>query len=1034
MQGPYSEISRVLDGARRRRRAVVAASAVGWGGAAAAAALLFGAVGLGIGPAAMATWLRSAALAVAVVAVLAAAVWAGWSLWRTARGAPEVAVTVAGGDRSLRSALLSAVELEGDRAALDDRGLSTALADEHILRTGDRARAIDLSRAVPDRPARRAGLALAAGLAAWGVAAFVLGPNLGRGWSRLVAGVAPAVGAPTAEPITGDVEITYLYPVHTGRSERKVPGSDGAIQAPRGTEVRLSARSDRPVKGARIAIEGANPEQRRTVAMQVKDQRDLAGSFVVEEPGSYRFQFTDGDKVLVAGPPIPVTVEVDAFPEVAITAPAGEVEVAADARVHVEWSASDDFGLGDLTLVLKPPAGEEERRPLRSLAPARRDSGALELDLAPLRLAEGEKLLYWLEVRDNDTVSGPKRAASATRVVKIYSEAEHHQRLLAEARRHWEEMVRLLGDRMEQLPRGSPPDLGRVTKGLVLDGRTRQLHEGMREAARAMRKEKAAPRELAAALANVAQGIRDREGMATPARQALSRHLQFGRPVELLVARRVDELDDGLDRELEKDVLYLEQLFDKRRAEDLVRMAKDLASRRRELASLLEKYKQAPSEQAKKELLAEVSRLRGRMQEMLRQMSELARGVSDSHMNAEAMAEVGKGKDLDQGMKRVEQMLAQGDVDEAMRELDAMGSALQDMLASLERTAGSPDERTAALSRQIREFQKDLASVEREQESVAGETEKVRGEYRKAVQERLRRAEPAIRRIEGLARRAQEELRQSRAGTTPRSEDDFAQARERIDDLNRALAGRDLDAALDASRRALGPLQRLATGLDDEALMSDRFAQLRRRDPAELREAARHAREAVPPARQAREELEKLFPDARTILPQGEQQKLDRLAREQQGLEQQAGRLQQKLGELAQEAPIFPPQAMQSLEEGRGHMQAAASELGQKNPQRGLGQQREALSALERLRKGLEEMGKGGGQGGGGFPFPFAEAGRPRHDGSEGDPSVEKVEIPQADASKAREEFRRDLLEAMKQGTPEPYQGEVKRYYEELVK
>jgi hypothetical protein len=80
-------------------------------------------------------------------------------------------------------------------------------------------------------------------------------------------------------------------------------------------------------------------------------------------------------------------------------------------------------------------------------------------------------------------------------------------------------------------------------------------------------------------------------------------------------------------------------------------------------------------------------------------------------------------------------------------------------------------------------------------------------------------------------------------------------------------------------------------------------------------------------------------------------------------------------------------------------------------------------------------MAKGGGKGeGGGFPFPFAEAGPPRHDGPEGDPSREKVEIPQADASKAREEFRRDLLEAMKQGTPEPYQGEVKRYYEELVK
>jgi hypothetical protein len=51
-----------------------------------------------------------------------------------------------------------------------------------------------------------------------------------------------------------------------------------------------------------------------------------------------------------------------------------------------------------------------------------------------------------------------------------------------------------------------------------------------------------------------------------------------------------------------------------------------------------------------------------------------------------------------------------------------------------------------------------------------------------------------------------------------------------------------------------------------------------------------------------------------------------------------------------------------------------------------------------------------------------------------GDPSGEKVEIPGADAHRSPEEFRRDLLEAMKQGAPEAYQAEVKRYYEELVR
>ncbi len=56
-------------------------------------------------------------------------------------------------------------------------------------------------------------------------------------------------------------------------------------------------------------------------------------------------------------------------------------------------------------------------------------------------------------------------------------------------------------------------------------------------------------------------------------------------------------------------------------------------------------------------------------------------------------------------------------------------------------------------------------------------------------------------------------------------------------------------------------------------------------------------------------------------------------------------------------------------------------------------------------------------------------------DSGEGaEPSHERVEIPGAEAYKVPEEFRKDLLDAMRQGAPERYKGEVQRYYEELVK
>ena len=1067
----YSEIARALSGARRRQGWIAVVAGLGYGVSAALLALLLGAAGLwlGAGP-----WARPLALSLAAVAMAAAAGWAAWRVLRTATGEAAAARALAGADEPLRSDLLTAVELERARGDLELTGrYSLALVDAHAARTAERARAVDPRRAISGRPARRAGLA-AGGVALFHLAALAAGGTaLLAAYGRVLGGER-AAGPPRAEPITGDVEITYRYPAYMGRPEKKLSGTGGEVAAPRGTEVRLRTRSDRPVAEAQILIESAvaaappagdrpgsdrpaagpdrpapasgreeeepaapaRPEGPRALALKVENGRDLSGGFVVEDAGAYRFRFTRGSRVVALGPPIPVAVEPDAFPEVRVTAPAQEVELDARDRVRVEWSASDDVGLMDLALVVKPPAGEEQRRVIRTFDGGRRESGSLEIDLAPLRLAEGEKLLYWLEARDNDAISGPKRSASSTHAVKIYSEAEHHRAALARAEALWEEVVRLLGDRLERLPRGEKATLERLAVGESLDVRGRSLADRMREAALGLRRDRSAPPELAAALANVSAGIRGVAERAAAARQVLSRALRLGRPEDLRLARWADDADAEVDAELEKDILYLEKLFDRRKAEDLVRMARDLAQRRRDLASLLEKYRQAPSEQARRELLAEVSRLKARMQQLLGRMAELARGIDDEHMNAEALAEMSRSRDLMGGLDRVAEALRKGDLEAALQELDAMGSAMQEMLASLERTAGRPGQENAALARQMMDLRRQLETVQAEQERLAAETERVKAEYRRRVAERMQAAEERARLMAQLAREASERVKEAGKGVGMRSEEAFGLSRDRLQDLERALAMRDFDAALETVRRALPPMQRLAVELQEDALSAGRYASQRSREPERLREAAQKAESALPPARQVREELERLFPDPRSVLGQGEQARLERQSRRQAELERQAGRMQQQLQSLMREAPVFPPEAPALVGESRGHMQQAAEDLGRRNPLRGHSQQRQALDALSRFRKGLEEAARrGGGAGGGGFPFPFAAS--DLGGGEQGDlggPSGEKVEIPGADAWRAPEEFRRDLLEAMKQGAPEAYQAEVKRYYEELVR
>jgi hypothetical protein len=51
-----------------------------------------------------------------------------------------------------------------------------------------------------------------------------------------------------------------------------------------------------------------------------------------------------------------------------------------------------------------------------------------------------------------------------------------------------------------------------------------------------------------------------------------------------------------------------------------------------------------------------------------------------------------------------------------------------------------------------------------------------------------------------------------------------------------------------------------------------------------------------------------------------------------------------------------------------------------------------------------------------------------------GDASHEKVELPDEDPNQPPREFRKDVMDAMKQGAPDKYKDQNKRYYEELVK
>lgn len=1039
-----AEIARVIERARARKRGLILGSASLKAVAGAVVCLLGGALGVAIG--ARIGFARPATL----LGMVAAAILEGWRAARALRALRDPAVVaraITEGDPPLRSALVSSVELGHARNEIEASGrFSLALVDGHLARSAKALAEVDLLRALPTTPVERAGRALGA-VAVVALLSLALGPSVRGGYRRLLVGD-PETARLALDPITGDVELTLRYPAYMRREPRTVSGTGGEIRAPKGTEVTLKTRADRPVKGAELEVEqadagaavdaGAQKKERTPAAtsripLTVTGERELAGKLLVAGSGSYRFRFLDARGRSVAdGPPIPIVVEPDLFPEVRITSPAQEVEVQPGAVVKVEWQAQDDFGLGTLSLVTKTPGGPERRRAVRDFREARRDAGVLELDLAPYGLGEGERLLYWLEATDDDAVSGPKKGASPTQVVKIYSEAEHRARLMEEVRAVWEELVGVLGDHLELEARGQLHTAPMLPLAEALDGRVRRVHQRLREVAASLRKDKAAPRELARGLENVAGSIRFAEQRVSSTRATLARTVREGRTPDPGLASMTRAFDEQLDGELERGVLYLEQLLDKGRAEDLVKMARDLAKARRELADAVDRFRRAPSDEAKKELLARIGRMKERMNDLMRRMSEQAKSLSDEHMNRDALAELEKSRDVSGGLDQVEEAMARGDVEAAMKALDQMGSAMEQMVAGLERSAGMPSQMNRELVKQLRDFKKELDSLRADQKRLGEETEPIQSAWRQRMAERMKAAEQRTAKMEQLAKEASDAARAAEKGAPRRAQPDLENAQERIETLKRALAARDLPSALEAARQAVAPASRTTEILEEEAQLAERYQQAGRTDAEQVREAQRQAASALRKADAVRKELEGLLPDPTQLLTKEERQRLGQQGKKQQSLDQRVGGLQQRLSELAERAPVFPPTAQGSLGEARGHMGQASMALEIGNAQRGRAEQSAALEGLDRFARGLEQMAMGGSGHGGGFPLPFGAEGMGEESGEGEEPSKEKVEIPES--WRAPAEFRKDLLDAMRQGTPERYEGEVKRYYEELVR
>jgi hypothetical protein len=212
------------------------------------------------------------------------------------------------------------------------------------------------------------------------------------------------------------------------------------------------------------------------------------------------------------------------------------------------------------------------------------------------------------------------------------------------------------------------------------------------------------------------------------------------------------------------------------------------------------------------------------------------------------------------------------------------------------------------------------------------------------------------------------------------------------------------------ARQAKSSLDTIAVELEG-ALDDDphsRFA----RATADALEAIERAH---PVADELIDALDDLAPSPDQILDDDDREAMDRLRRRQAMTQDRAKKLADKATQRSTDLPgDAGAELSKRLGEAVTRMGSAQDRMKAHDPG---GSRQESRSAADLLGKAREQA-----QG----------AARQQQHGAGSDD--EPIRIPGADAYRAPEKFREDILEAMKRRAPDGYDDQVRRYYEELIR
>jgi hypothetical protein len=235
------------------------------------------------------------------------------------------------------------------------------------------------------------------------------------------------------KPVVTDLTLVLTPPPYTGESPDTLVESGGNVSALEGTRVDIAGKANNVLAEAWMVFDGKDKKPASPTG------RDFSASFSAVRDGTYSIVLRDslGNET---EDPLVYTIDVfeDNPPVLDVLRPGDDALLPRNLIVDLGFTATDDYGVREAAVFHKKGGEDKFEKtpiPLGPQAGGRELLVAYPWSLEGTTLFPGEYVEYYVEVKDNNVVTGPGVAKSRVFRIAVPTMAELYARSEAESDR-----------------------------------------------------------------------------------------------------------------------------------------------------------------------------------------------------------------------------------------------------------------------------------------------------------------------------------------------------------------------------------------------------------------------------------------------------------------------------------------------------------------------------------------------------------------------------------------------------------------------